>query len=170
MNWNQSELSEKDNELRKSITYYLLSIAAACLGFSIITTEKSILNKQLILVASAAILWLLSFISGIIYLTVLSKKYRKIINEITFFDMVGGGMDEVSWKEKLEDEVYKFNRQLNRFFFGQNMFLALGVILFIIWHVLNLKINTENQRLSNQTKVSVDASKRLLLTEKPLRN
>lgn len=138
----QKELREK----QEKYSYYLIALCVTCIGFSILQTKELKLDYIHIPIGLAVLFWSVSIYSGFQYIGILTASIHRTILAIDVMQ----GKDDItgSHPEKIAIglEVYsKGNKKIVKksiFFYGlQNWTFYIGVVLFLIWHLIRMYQN-----------------------------
>lgn len=142
----EKELYNKFSNAQSKYTYYLLSIAAACIALTLKRTENLIIDCSITWLAFAVISWSLSFILGCY-----DRKYN--MNNIwnNFQTMqIKNGTFELSGAnpqlqqiaiEKFSEAIKSNNEKKVRVYRWQWRFLISGAVFYIVWHVIQMTNN-----------------------------
>jgi len=135
----RDKLIETLNTLRHQRIYYLLSVAAACIGFTIVSTQNNKLDYYLIPAGLAVLIWLLSFICGLCQIR-RTEKYFAIHHSYYELQDDNPQITQIEIRDLVNDELSKFGAK--QYVKWQRNFLYIGAIVFIYWHIQNLYIHT----------------------------
>lgn len=119
-----------------SYYYFLLSITAACIGFTISLTIHEKFSKPDFLIIVSLILWVFSFNYGLQSV----NRINKMMLSFSFY--VLGEMskyNEVSeMYKKIVDDLGKESAKLRK---SPLFYLLLGISSFIVWYVIKISFN-----------------------------
>jgi hypothetical protein len=127
-------------------SYFLLAAAGSALAFAVQKTAGLTLRWNMIVLAAAALAWILSFYFGCRRLLTSQESLR--VN-YSYFQM--GEQIERMFKllpeykearDKILEEVQGLNNEAARYSSRQFQWLIVGAVLFIIWHVWDMFAHT----------------------------
>ena len=139
----QNEIQKQFRDKQEKYVYYLIALCVASIGFSITKTTGESLKLIQIPLALAVISWGLSIYCGLTFMSfVLSTLYA---ND-KLFDIQAGRFPEVGNNKKLieyaQDLMFDIlnnsSDKASRYGKYQDKLFYLGVILYIIWHLLEM--------------------------------
>jgi hypothetical protein len=141
---------ENQNQFRQQqekYVYYVLALSVASIAFTLNQTTGQALSYFKIPAGIAIICWTVSVFLGLKFLRFTisnlfaNDKYIEIKKGEA--PEVGSNQNMQLFAEKtLEDIMNKNGESANRFFKWQQRLFISGMILFIIWHVLEMYTNT----------------------------
>lgn len=142
-----SGLIASHKSIVEKFVYYILAINAGCIAFGMNQTRDLLMGYDKIPFLLALIFWLISFIMGL-----LNIKYNQLATtvNIEYIKSLLPQGNELEARQHLE-KIYSLQRKLYKVDKFQNIFLALGVLSYIVWHILHMfnnAIPTEPLKLS----------------------
>ncbi|ESU20212.1 hypothetical protein FEDK69T_30270 [Flavobacterium enshiense DK69] len=147
------EIQKEFRERQEKYVYYLIALSVSAIGFSIFKTDNQTLNIYQIPLAIAVICWSVSIFCGLKFLKyVISSLY----NNNSYFEIINGKDPKVGNNlEKIEisieafKEAWKINaNSMKRYFTWQGYLFYTGIILFIVWHIIEMYFRTQLMNLS----------------------
>jgi len=115
--------------------YYLLAVDAACVGFSINLSKDLTLSLYTIPLGLAVVLWGISFTYGLIQITSFER-----LTELNIIEL----KSEI-YKTQLTNEqnleMFRKQDEIKRQRHKQNIYFALGVASFLLWHIWRMYNN-----------------------------
>jgi ABC-type transport system involved in multi-copper enzyme maturation permease subunit len=149
----QFNIQQEFREKQEKYIYYLIALSVSAIGFSIYKTENQSLTYSQIPLALAVIFWSVSIFCGLKFL-----KY--VINNLyannDYFEItkgrhpsIGNNPDLIKSGIKGFQEAMEINsKAMKRYFKFQSYLFYFGIILFIVWHVLEMYLKTEMINMS----------------------
>lgn len=144
----ENELRFKFREQQERYVYYLIALAVTALGFSVYKTSDLPLRITQIPLAAAVFCWGLSIYFGLIHLKLL---INLILHNLDFIRLkkgeysgIGNEPRKIQYATELASE--KTNKHIKRAvkcFAAQQILFYCGVLLFIVWHVIEMSCNTK---------------------------
>jgi uncharacterized membrane protein YtjA (UPF0391 family) len=139
----QIEIQKQFRQQQEKLVYYIIALSVSAIGFSIYKTTGQSLKVVQIPIGLAVICWSISIYCGLKFLKyVISNLYAN--NE--YFEIKRGNNSDVgNHPDAIEAGIkgYKAAMVINqnrmkRFFKYQSLLFYIGIILFIIWHLLEM--------------------------------
>ena len=144
------ELLEVQRQFRnqqEKLTYYLIALSVTSIGFAVYQTSDAPLSDHQVPLGLAVLCWGLSIFCGIRFLGVL---LTQLFANNTYLEVVNGQHPEIgNHPGKIDAAVKGLNsaltinrskaKRLSKF---QDNFFYAGVIIFLIWHVLEMYLRT----------------------------
>ena len=128
------ELIKEHKQSTYQLTYYLMAVSTACIGFTIhfITNHRD--QKLLYLLFSSVLFWAISFYNGYKRLDNLLEYVRGNIVGLEVLDemRISGG------KEIIEGKLSSINKRQQRNYKWQVRFLGIGLFMFMCWLVFDI--------------------------------
>jgi hypothetical protein len=112
--------------------YYILAITAASVAFSVNLTKDSSLNIIQIPLGLAILCWANSFYSGLQQI----QKFERLA-DLNIIQLKCSIM-KISFTQKQHNELESIQLLQSKYRKNQNMYLILGFIMFIAWHVVKM--------------------------------
>ena len=139
----QFQIQTQFREHQQKLVYYIIALAVSAIAFSVYQTTDQALSFYQIPLAIAITFWALSIYCGL--------KFNKYIisglhNNSKYIDIIKGndidiGNDPVKIKTNIKafKIAIKINQKRTKWLFrGLNYFFYLGLILFLIWRILEM--------------------------------
>jgi hypothetical protein len=139
----QLEIQKQFRQQQEKFIYYIIALTVAAIGFSVVKTTGQSLKLTQIPLGFAILLWGLSIYYGLNFLKLITST---LYANNTYFEIMQGVHPEVGvHPERIKaastgikqamsinsDTASKYARRQESFFY-------IGIILFIIWHVLEM--------------------------------
>ncbi|MDR6967443.1 hypothetical protein J2X31_001454 [Flavobacterium arsenatis] len=139
----QFKIQQEFRDKQEKYVYYLIALSVSAIGFSIHKTENHSLAYSQIPLALAVMCWSVSIICGLKFLKyVISNLYaNNDYYEITKGRHPSIGNDQDLIKRGIESfhEAMKVNSKAMKRYFKFNQYLFyFGIILFIVWHIIEM--------------------------------
>ena len=142
----QFEIQRQFKERQEKFVYYQIALCVTAIGFSIVQTINVKLECNLIFVALAVIFWAGSIFCGFQFIQI---QLKGLIANNNYFDTIAGHVgnlnpsplvEEVA-TEIVKEKVGGYSNRSHRNFMFQQYFFYLGIISFIVWHILRIVVN-----------------------------
>jgi uncharacterized membrane protein YtjA (UPF0391 family) len=139
----QIEIQKQYRQQQEKLVYYIIALSVSAIGFSIYKTTGQSLKVVQIPLGLAVICWAISIFCGLKFLKyVISNLYAN--NE--YFEIKKGNNINVGNTPNAIDiavKAYKTAMNINQnrmknFFKYQSLLFYIGMILFIVWHLLEM--------------------------------
>lgn len=125
-------LRQQSHAVQEKYTYYIMAITVGCVAFSVNLTKDNSLSPELIPLAIAVLFWGISFYYGI---TSIQNKEVHIALSLEDWKLYSKGLfTPQSIIDDLDMRTLK-GRKYRKY---QNLSLFVGIIFFLIWHVLHM--------------------------------
>lgn len=143
----QFNIQKEFREKQERYVYYLIALSVSAIGFSIHKTSNQSLSFYQIPLAIAVVCWVFSIFCGLKFLKyVISSLY----NNNSYFDIINGRYDDIGNNaENIQIGIKAFKKatsinqiSMKRYFSSQGYLFYGGIILFIVWHVLEMSLKT----------------------------
>lgn len=143
MNEVQIEIQKQFRQKQEKLVYYIMALSVSAIGFSIYQTTGQSLKVVQIPLGFAVISWSMSIYYGLKFLKyVISSLYAN--NE--YFEIIKGnnsnvGKHPIAIESGVKDfkAAMKINQsRMKHYFKYQSILFYIGMILFIIWHLLEM--------------------------------
>jgi hypothetical protein len=141
------ELIKQFNSEQSKLTYYIIALSVAAIGFSISKTIDQQLELHLIVLGASVLSWGLSIYCGFSFI-----KYRLSTNfaNIEYFNIIEGKNSEVgshpdkikAATEGIKSAMDTNSKRAGRFSKWHSQLFYVGIILFIVWHIINMITST----------------------------
>jgi len=142
----QKELRQQFRNQQEKLTYYIIALCVAGIGFSVHSTSSDHLSWSHLPLGVAVLSWCISVFCGILFLKyVISTLYA----DIKCFEIFEGTDPEVGNHQQMIEAAIKgiksamksnINKAL-RLSKWQSYLFYTGIIFFIIWHILRMYNN-----------------------------
>ena len=141
------ELYRSHSQSQQKYTYFLLAAAAAAIGLAVRATSSATLHWSLIPLAVAVLLWGVSFVLGCKYILYTQSNAYANFELLRFqrgeHPLAGKNPDLIrAASEGITEAIESNAKQLKRFGDGQFLFLVIGAVLFVAWHVLGIVLRS----------------------------
>ena len=143
MNEIQKEIQRQFRQSQEKYVYYILALTVSSIGFAIYKTNGIPLKCSQIPLGIAVLLWSISIFCGLSFL-----KYTISIlyANNTYYDILQGRYPEignVEWKQEAAIEGAKNAIEINKrrakkYFNCQGYLFYIGILLFVLWHILEM--------------------------------
>lgn len=149
----QFNIQQEFREKQEKYVYYLIALSVSAIGFSIYRTENQSLAFSKIPLALAVISWGISIYCGLKFLKyVISNLYAN--ND--YYEITNGRHPDLGNNAELIEcgvkgfmEAMKINgKEMKKYFNFQNYLFYSGIVLFIIWHIIEMYLKTETINVS----------------------
>lgn len=147
MNEIQFNIQQEFRDKQEKYVYYLIALSVSAIGFSVYKTEKLSLTFSQIPLAIAVLSWGLSIFCGLKFLKyTISNLYAN--ND--YFKIVKGKHPDIGNQPELIKvgvesfrEAMKTNgKTMKKYFRFQSYLFYSGIILFIVWHIIEMYLKT----------------------------
>lgn len=147
MNEIQFNIQQEFRDKQEKYVYYIIALSVSAIGFSLYKTENKSLTYSQIPLALAVLFWIISILCGLKFLKyVISNLYANN----GYFEIIKGrdstvGNHPDSIKSGVEGfrEAMKTNGRVMKIYFKlQGYLFYFGIILFIVWHVIEMYLKT----------------------------
>lgn len=118
---------------QEKYTYYLLSVSASCIGFSLFQTREAKLSLYEIPLGLSVLTWGFSFFCGCKRL-LLGMNYLENHFEAIFDGILG---NEIEKKQRHEKSL-QIGIKSRRYFKYQLTLIILGAAFYVVWHILGM--------------------------------
>jgi hypothetical protein len=144
----QFNIQQEFREKQEKYIYYLIALSVSAIGFSIYKTENKSLTYSQIPLAIAVIFWSISIFCGLKFLKyVISNLYAN--ND--YYEIIKGRHPNLGDNQELKKigvEAFREamvinNKEMKKYFKFQGYLFYSGIILFIIWHIIEMYLKTE---------------------------
>jgi ABC-type transport system involved in multi-copper enzyme maturation permease subunit len=149
----QFNIQQEFREKQEKYVYYLIALSVSAIGFSIYRTENQSLAYSKIPLALAVISWSISIYCGLKFLKyVISNLYAN--ND--YYEITNGRHPELGKDPELIEcgikgfmEAMKINsKEMKKYFNFQSYLFYFGIVLFIVWHIIEMYLKTEMIKVS----------------------
>ena len=139
----QIEIQKQFRQQQEKLVYYIIALTVSAIGFSIFKTTGQSLKIIQIPLEIAVICWSISIYCGLKFLKyVISTLYAN--NE--YFEIKRGNHPDIgNHPDAIEAEIKGFKgamvinkKRMKQYFKLQSSLFYIGIILFVIWHVLEM--------------------------------
>jgi hypothetical protein len=139
----REEYIKEYRERQEKYVYYILAIPIAAIGFSVNITMDRKWSQIDFVLATAIFLWLISVLYGIL---TIQRLVGSIASNIDIID-IRSGIHPLTGNhpqkiqvglETMQNELIKLSSKSGRFMNLQKMSLYLGVIMFLLWRLLDM--------------------------------
>lgn len=146
----QREIQIQFRQQQEKFVYYLIALSVSAIGFSVYKTTGQQLKWTQLPLGISVLCWGLSVFCGLRFLKyIISTLYAN--ND--YFDIIQGRNREIeNHQQKIEaatlgiKEAMNSNSTIaNSYFKWQEIFFYLGIILFLMWHIIEMYKLTENR-------------------------
>jgi len=153
MNEIQFNIQQEFRDKQEKYVYYLIALSVSAIGFSIYKTENQSLTYSQIPLGLAVLSWSISIFCGLKFLKyVISNLYANN----SYFEIIKGNHPNIGNQPELIKagvEGFKEAMQINsdtmvKYFKFQGYTFYFGIILFIVWHIIEMYLKTEITNLS----------------------
>lgn len=143
MNDIQFNVQQEFREKQQKYVYYLVALSVSAIGFSIYKTDNHSLNYSQIPLGLAVLSWSGSIFCGLKFLKfVISNLYANN----SYFEIKNGTHPDIGNNpERIKagingfKEAMKINKITMKIYFKfQGYFFYLGILLFIVWHIIEM--------------------------------
>lgn len=143
----QLNIQQEFREKQEKYVYYLIAISVLAIGFSIYKTENQSLSLSKIPLGLAVLSWSISIFLGLKFLKyVISSLYANN----SYFDLIKGRHPSVGLRTELITagveglrEAMQINEgRMKKCFSWQGYLFYSGILLFIVWHILEMYLKT----------------------------
>lgn len=147
MNEEQKEIKREFNQRQEKYVYYIIALAVSSIGFSIYRTNGQTLKLTQIPLGIAILCWGVSIFCGLKFLqysiSILYSNYH-------YFEIINGNDSDIgSNDENIKIGVDAFKKAMNinvevagKYFNWQGILFYLGIVFFIVWHIVEMYFNT----------------------------
>jgi ABC-type transport system involved in multi-copper enzyme maturation permease subunit len=149
----QFNIQQEFREKQEKYVYYLIALSVSAIGFSIYRTENQSLAYSKIPLALAVISWSISIYCGLKFMKyVISNLYAN-----NYYYEITNGRDPKIGKdpELIESGVTGFmeamkinSKEMKKYFNFQSYLFYFGIVLFIVWHIIEMYLKTEMIKVS----------------------
>lgn len=145
----QIEIRNQFRQQQEKFIYYLIALSVTAIGFSVYKTTGQQLKLTQIPLGMSVLCWGFSVFCGLQFLKYsISTLYANNV----YFDIIQGRNPEIkNHQQKIEDATSGIKEAMNSnstrantYFKWQERLFYFGIILFLIWHVLEMYKMTEN--------------------------
>lgn len=149
----QFNIQQEFREKQEKYIYYLIALSVSAIGFSIYKTENKGLTYSQIPLALAVIFWSVSIFCGLKFLKYIisnlyaNNGYYEIIKGR--YPGIGKNPDLIESGVKGFQQAMEINsKAMKRYFKFQGYLFYSGIILFIVWHLIEMYLKTEMMNVS----------------------
>lgn len=144
----QFNIQQEFREKQEKYVYYLIALSVSAIGFSIYRTENQSLSYSKIPLALAVISWGISIFCGLKFLKyVISNLYANN----GYYEIIKGRHPDLGNDAALIEcgvkgviEAMGTNgKEMKKYFKFQGYLFYSGIILFIVWHIIEMYLKTE---------------------------
>lgn len=143
----QFSIAQEFRQKQEKYIYYVIALSVSAIGFSVYKTENQSLSYSQIPLAIAVLFWIISVFCGLKFSKyVISNLYANF----DYFNIIKGkhpilgdnpeiikaGVD--GFKEAIDEN----SKWMKIYFKLQSYLFYFGIILFIVWHVLEMYLKT----------------------------
>ena len=143
----QIEIKKQFRQQQEKYVYYIIALCVAAIAFSITETRDSALKYSQIPLGIAVLSWGLSIYFGLKFIqTILSalhsnNSYLDVIKGI--HPIVGNHPQKIEYASNiLKETMEERGKTAGKLYDWQNIFFFIGFISFIVWHILEMYLNT----------------------------
>jgi ABC-type transport system involved in multi-copper enzyme maturation permease subunit len=147
MNEIQFNIQQEFREKQEKYVYYLIAISVSAIGFSVYKTENQSLTYSQIPLALAVLSWSISIFCGLKFLKYVisclyaNNGYYEIIKGR--FPNIGSNPELIkSGVEGFREAMEINGKAMKKHFKFQGYLFYSGIILFIIWHIIEMYLKT----------------------------
>jgi hypothetical protein len=141
----QKEIRNQFRQQQEKYVYYIIAMSVAAIAFSISSTNGIPLKYTQIPLGIAVVSWGISIYCG---LTFLRYGMSILFANNAYFDIINGtsalvGKDPITIElasKALKEVVEKNMKTGSKYFYHEETFFYIGVVSFIIWHVLEMYV------------------------------
>ena len=139
----QLEIQKQFRQQQEKLVYYIIALSVSAIGFSVFKTTGQSLKIIQIPLGFAVLCWSISIFCGLKFLQyVISNLYAN--NE--YFEIEKGNHPDIgNHPDAIEAGIKGFKgamvinkKRMKKYFKFQNSLFYVGIILFIIWHLLEM--------------------------------
>tara|TARA_B100000953_G_scaffold291694_1_gene278119 strand:+ start:655 stop:1095 length:441 start_codon:yes stop_codon:yes gene_type:complete len=139
----QLEVQKQFRNQQEKLTYYIIALCVTSIGFSVYKTSGSPLSYNQIPLGLAVASWGISIYCGITFLKIL---LTSLFANNTYYEVINGNHPETgNHPQKIEAAVKGLNNALStnrkkakRLSTSQDILFYSGIILFLVWHILEM--------------------------------
>jgi hypothetical protein len=143
----QNEIKKQFRQQQEKYVYYIIALCVAAIAFSITETRDSSLKYSQVPLGIAVLSWGLSIYFGLKFIqTILSalhsnNSYLDVIKGI--HPIVGKHPQKIEYASNiLKETMEERGKAAGKLYDWQNIFFFLGFLSFIVWHILEMYLNT----------------------------
>lgn len=147
----QKEILNQFRQQQEKFVYYLIALSVTSIGFSIYKTTGQPLKLIQLPLGMSILCWGLSIYCGLRFL-----KYviSTLFANNAYFDLIQGKDPEIgNHRQKIQaattgiKEAMKSNsKRASTLFKWQELFFYIGIILFLVWHIIEMYNVTESYK------------------------
>lgn len=120
----------------EKFVYYILAINAACIVFAINKTQSLPIGYDKFCLLAALLFWLISFCLGLINI-----KCNQLATTVNMELLTSRILEETQLEDEHRQKLFSLQKTLYKIDFAQNRLLGLGIIFYIIWHIMHMISN-----------------------------
>jgi hypothetical protein len=143
----QIEIKRQFRQQQEKYAYYIIALCVAAIAFSITITRDASLKFSQIPLGLAVLTWGLSIYFGLKFIqTIISalhsnNSYLDVIKGT--HPIVGNHPQKIEYASNiLKETMEEKGKTAGKFYDRQNTFFFMGFISFIVWHILEMYLNT----------------------------
>ena len=145
----QHEIRQQFRNQQEKLTYYIIGLDVAAIGFAVHRTSDMALSISQIPLGIALLCWGISIIYGF---SSLKFVLGALASNHEFFEVQKGKHPDVgSHPERIKaatdgikSAMERNSNRAEKFFNSQNIYFEWGILFFIIWHVYEMYLNSLN--------------------------
>jgi len=141
----QEDLKRRFRSMQEKYVYYVIALCVSSLGYSIYITLDQPLKYSQIPLGAAVLMWGISIYCGLRFLTyVLSTIYAKYAyNNVVIGNDPDDSSKSIEQKAKGIMRAMEANQEVaGKYFKWQKGLFLVGMVLFFVWHVLEMYFRT----------------------------
>jgi hypothetical protein len=137
------QLSREKADAQSKYTYFLLATVGAAIAFSVDRTSGDSLSWTQLPLGSAILVWAFSFWCGCERITTTDAVYAKTIQMLPFDPNVRPNppIEQIKIWAEFAQERAELLKRAARLWHWQFVALVTGVVLFLIWHVIEMGLD-----------------------------
>lgn len=122
--------------IAEKFVYYILAINAACIGFALSQTKSVSWGLHNIILLASLFFWLISFCCGLVTI-----KISQLATTTNIELIKARILEESSLANQHLERIFALQKRLYKIDFLQNLMLGLGILCYIIWHIIHMIIS-----------------------------
>jgi hypothetical protein len=140
------EIAKLFRDQQEKYTYYIIALSVTSIGFAVYKSSEQSLSLSHIPLGIAVTSWCLSIFFGFKFIRFIIASIYLNYKKVTKNEVIWGGdpnYDIIVIGDELYGETTVSSNGAKISFLSLNYFFYTGIILFIVWHVLEMYLRTK---------------------------
>lgn len=142
----KEEIKKEHRSQTSKLVYYIIALCIAAIGFSVTQTSGQSLSFSHIPLGIAVVFWSISVYIGIAFV---NSRLNLLYGNNLYLDILEGNIDDFNKSRSYQEyaaeltmkDINRINKKYEKHLFIQEILFYLGVVSFMVWHVIQMYNN-----------------------------